>query len=194
MRSLRFSVAAPTIWNELPIILRYVDHFKTFKSVLYTHFTVTITRQRLWLRPRHFSAVWNVLLHYITSNLWMMAYALLLKTCRAMVSKVRSVMKTEYVRLSLLQCVVLSARLSLLHSQPSLPSKLITRCIHFVNCWSVFSYKSSDISVYYEVSELPDQPVNVLNESLVSDTGSILAEHMDIRVDNAYHQHVCILR
>jgi hypothetical protein len=32
--SRRFSVAAPTIWNELPVTLRSVDNFKTFKTGL----------------------------------------------------------------------------------------------------------------------------------------------------------------
>ena len=35
--SRRFSVAAPTVWNELPITLRSFDNFKTFKTGLKTH-------------------------------------------------------------------------------------------------------------------------------------------------------------
>ena len=31
------AVAAPIVWNELPITLRSVDNFKTFKTVLKTH-------------------------------------------------------------------------------------------------------------------------------------------------------------
>ena len=35
--SRRFSVAAPTIWNSLPVTLRSVDNFKTLKTGLKTH-------------------------------------------------------------------------------------------------------------------------------------------------------------
>ena len=35
--SLRFSVAVPRIWNNLPLIARTVNNFTSFKSVLKTH-------------------------------------------------------------------------------------------------------------------------------------------------------------
>ena len=70
--SRRFSMAAPTVRNELPITLRFVDNFKTLKTGLETHlfrrFMDWIIQQRLRLRPRLNLALYEMF-YYIKGTL-----------------------------------------------------------------------------------------------------------------------------